>query len=176
MLLAIAVAVGLAHHPTHGQRASDLRGLLQTVNADIESCAGGVHDALTAQRAIDTGASHDTATAVRIATTAVANCSPANNELIDDLESYQVPESLDSYRLQAAVSGLITWAAPDAETVQQDIANSVSARGTAAEAADLATQQRATARLDQQRAAIDKILNAAIRSLSPQAAAPALPG
>jgi len=31
-------------------------------------------------------------------------------------------------------------------------------------------------RLDQQRTAIDKTLNAAIRSLSPHAAAPVLPG
>ena len=176
MLLAIAIAVGLAHRPTPGQRASDLSGLLQTVNADIESCAGGLNDSLIAQRAIDTGASHDTATAVSIATTGSANCSPANNELIDDLEGYQVPESLDAYRLQSAITGLINWAAPGAEAVQQDIASSISARGTPAEAADLAVQQRAVQRLDQQRTAIDKTLNAAIRSLSPHAAAPVLPG
>lgn len=176
LLLVIAIAVGLTHRPSQALRASDLRGLLRTMTADIQSCAGGVGESQTAQRAIDTGASRDTATAISIATTGAANCSPANNELVDDLVNYQVPQSLDAYHLQAAVTGLISWAAPDAEDVMQDIASSIAARGMPAEAADLAAQQRALQRLDKQRAAVDASLRAAIRSLSAQASVPALPG
>ena len=66
---------------------------------DIQSCAGGVRESLTALRQIESGASHDVATAIYIANTGAANCSPANNELLDDLETYQVTESLASFRL-----------------------------------------------------------------------------
>src|SRR5215471_21526811 len=70
VLLAIAVAVGLWHRPTAGQRASDLRTFLHQLNADIQSCSGGVRESLFVLRQIDTGASHDLATALRVARTA----------------------------------------------------------------------------------------------------------
>ena len=114
VLLVIAVAVGLAHHPTKGERATDLRGLLQTLNADVGSCAAGVKEALTLLRDIDTGASHDLTIALSEVNYGAANCSPANNEQLDDLTGVQVPESLSSYHLANAVTALINWAAPDA--------------------------------------------------------------
>jgi len=175
-LVAITVAVGLAHRPTAAQRASDLTGFLQTMNADIQSCAGGLGDSMTALHAIESGTSRDVHTAVTIAGTGAANCSPANNELLDDLENYQVPESLDSYHLQAAVTGLVNWAAPDAEQVQQDAVRILQAHGPAARAAATTALRRDQARLNAQRAAVDTVLNSAIAALHPSAAAPRLPG
>jgi hypothetical protein len=176
VLAAMAVAVGLAHHPSQQERASDLRGLVYTVTYDVDSCAGSVQSSLAALRAIDSGSSTDVVTAVGIANSGAANCSPANNELIDDLENYQVPESLASFRLEAAVTGLIDWSAPDAVTAQSDIANVLAARHTAAEAGDLTALRGALRQLDRQRAAVDRLLAPAIRSLSPRSVPPGLPG
>jgi hypothetical protein len=174
VLLAIAVAVGLAHRPTKGERASDLNGLLTTVNTDVESCAGGVGDALRVLNAIDSGASHDVATAISIAQTGQANCSPANNEELDDLTGVQVPESLDGYHLQAAVTDLINWAAPDAATVQGDVATVLTDRGTSSEPAARAALARALARLRTQRGVVYAAFAPAIKALSPHVALPRL--
>jgi hypothetical protein len=176
VLLAIAVAVALVHRPSRGQRAADLSGFLRAMTYDIQSCAGGVRDSLTVLRAIDSGTSRDTATAVTIAGTGAANCSPANNELIDDLEGYEVPESLASFHLGRAVTGFIDWAAPDAEQAQADVAAVLRDRGTPAEAGDRTVLRQALRKLDAQRAAIARQLAPAMRSLTPRATAPVLPG
>ena len=130
-LVAAAVLVGLAHRPSQAQRAADLRAFVSDMTADIQSCAGGVSDSLYALGQVQSGASHDVATAVNIAQTGAANCSPANNELLDDLEEYQVTESLASFRLNRVVTGLVTWAAPDAQQVQTDVARVLTAAGPA---------------------------------------------
>jgi hypothetical protein len=172
----MAVAVGLVHRPSRAERAADLRGFLQVMNADIESCAGGVGESLTALRLIDAGRSHDATDAVTIAGTGASNCSPANNELIDDLEGYEVPESLASFHLKNAVTGLVSWAAPDAEQVQADVADVLAARGTQAEDAARAALTAALRKLDAQRSAADSLINNAITSLAVAAAPPRLPG
>ena len=87
VLVAIGVAVGLSHRPTTGQRATDLRTVLHSLTSEIESCAGGVRESLYVLRAIDTGASHDLATALNVADTGAANCSPANNVSLANLTS-----------------------------------------------------------------------------------------
>lgn len=179
MLLVIAVAVALVHKPSQAQRAADLRGFLVEMNTDIESCAGGVGESLAALHAIDSGSSHDLATAIGIAGTGASNCSPANNELIDDLEGYEVPESLASYHLRSVVTGLVTWAAPDAERVQTDVAHVLAARTasspqTAGQAR--AALKQALSNLDAQRSAVDAVMRSAIRSLAMHAAPPRLPG
>jgi hypothetical protein len=176
LLAAAAVLVGLAHRPSRQERTADLGGLLHTLTYDVESCAGGVHDSLTVLAAIDAGTSHDAATAASVARTGAANCSPANNEQIDDLESYQVPESLASFRLGRAVTALIDWAAPDAENAQSAVARVLAARGTPGEPAARAALQRGLRALDRQRAAVKADLAPAIAALSPRAAPPALPG
>src|SRR5438128_212850 len=117
VLLAGGVAVGLSHHPSRGERASDLKSLLTTLNTDVESCSGGVGDALRVLNAIQAGTSHDVPTAISLANLGASNCSPANNEQLDDLTGVQVSESLASYHLQVAVKDLIDWAAPDAGRV-----------------------------------------------------------
>jgi hypothetical protein len=176
VLLAIAALVGLAQRPSANQRAGDLRAFVHDVNADIESCAGGVGESLTALRAIQSGASHDTATAVTIARDGAANCSPANNELLGDLTQYQVTESLASFRLARVVSGLVAWAAPDAQRVQTDVASVLTARSPQARARASAALRQALAELDARRSAIDSVIESASTALSAHAAPPRLPG
>src|ERR1700753_783346 len=53
------VLVAIPHQPPTTQRAADLRGMVNDVTTDIESCAGGVTDYLAALRAIESGTSHD---------------------------------------------------------------------------------------------------------------------
>ena len=160
VLLAIAVVlvgtvlVALVHRPSQTERATDFRAFLGDMEADIGSCAAGVPQSLTALRQIESGASHDVKTGVYIANTGASNCSPANNELLDNLEGYQVTESLASFRLGRVVSGLVAWAAPDAIDVQTDVARILTAHSAQAKAADTAALQQALRRLEAQRAAV----------------------
>ena len=175
-LLVVAVLVGLTHRPSTAERAADLLGFLRNMNADIESCAGGVSESLTALQAIQSGASQDTPTAISIAEDGAANCSPANNELLDDLTQFQVTESLASFRLARVVSGLVTWAAPDAQQVQTDVANVLAARSPQARVSASSALRQARAILDAKRAAVDSVIESASAALSAHAAPPPLPG
>ena len=176
VLLAVAIAVGLSHRPTSGQRAADLRSFLRQLTADVESCSGGVRESLYVLREIDSGASRDMKTALNVANTAAANCSPANNELLVDLTTAQPPESLASYHLGTAVTGLIDWAAPRATRVAAGVAAVLANRSRPAEAADRAALQRALRELDAQRTVVYTALAPAIRSLSPASTPPRLYG
>jgi hypothetical protein len=176
VLLAIAAAISIAHRPTTGQRAADLRGALQAMTADIQSCAGGVRESLSVLRAIQSGATSDYATALNVARTGAANCSPANNQLLDDLLTYQPPESLYHFRLQAAVTALVDWAAPAAATVQADVAGVLAAKSATAKAAAAASLRQALHILDARRATVYAALEPAIKALSPRSSPPALPG
>ena len=66
VLVAGLVLAAIPHRPSTAQRAADLRGVVHDLNNDIESCAGGVTDSLTALRAIESGTSQDVETAVTI--------------------------------------------------------------------------------------------------------------
>ncbi len=85
VLLAVAIAVGLAHRPTAGQRATDLRTFLHQLNTDVESCSGGVRESLYVLRQVDSGAATTSRRRSAWPGPAAANCSPANNELLEDL-------------------------------------------------------------------------------------------
>jgi hypothetical protein len=177
--LVLAAGLTLAaipHHPSTAQRAADLRTMVHDLNADIESCAGGVSDSMTALRAIQSGASRDVPTAVKIATLAAANCSPANSMPMEDLVQYQAPESLASFRLQAAVNDLVTWGFPLAQRVQTDVATVVTARTTDAAKRASARLRHDQQALDAQRGRIYRAINAASTSLSAHVSPPDLPG
>ena len=100
VLVAGLTLAAIPHRPSTAQRAADLRGMVHDLNVDIESCAGGVNDSITALRAIQSGTSHDVKTAVVIANTAAANCSPANSMPMEDLSSTRrrsrLPPSISS--------------------------------------------------------------------------------
>jgi hypothetical protein len=175
VLVAGLTLAALPHRPSTGQRAADLRGMVHDLNVDIESCAGGVNDSITALRAIQSGASHDVKTAVVIANTAAANCSPANSMPMDDLVQYQAPESLASFHAQTAVNELVTWGFPLAQRVQIDVATLVSARTPTAVQSASAQLRRDQQALDAQRALIDRLITSASTALSAHVAPPTLP-
>jgi hypothetical protein len=175
VVLACAVLVGVAVQPSQAQRATDMNGFLHDMTADIQSCAGGVRESLTVLRAINAGTSHDRATAIGVASYGAQNCSPANNELLDDLVQYQVHESLAAYRLDRAVKGLVTWAFPDAQRVQADVA-AVLRASRADRAAATAKLRQALQRLDGQRAYVDGVLRGATTATHATDPLPSLPG
>lgn len=176
MLVAGLVLVAIPHRPSAGQRAADLRGMVHDLTTDIGSCAGGVTDSLTALQAIESGTSHDIKTAVTIANTAAANCSPGNNMQMEDLVQYQVPESLASFHLDAAVNDLVTWSFPLAQRVQSDVASRAAAT-TPAEIKSTSAQLRLDRQaMDTQRARIDQLFASASTALSARVAPPSLPG
>jgi len=178
-LVGVGVAVSIVHKPSQAERATDLRGFLHEVTADIESCAGGVGESLTALRLVESGQASnpaDVSDGISVAQQGSANCSPANNELIGNLESYQVPQSLYSFGLKDAVTGLVTWAAPDAQRVQDDVAAVLGATTSQAKSQAQAALSRDVAALDAQRAKVDGPINRAIRTLGLTAAPPRLPG
>ena len=177
---AAVLVVGLTlaaipHHPSDAERVADLRGVVQELNTDIESCAGGVSESLTALRQIQSGASHDVTTAVSIATTGAANCSPANSMPMDDLVQYQPPESLASFHLDQTVNDLVTWGFPDAQRVQADVAAVLTATTPSAIRAATAQLHHDQSVLDAQRAVIYGMIGAANKSLSSDVAPPRLP-
>jgi hypothetical protein len=176
VLVAGLTLAAIPHHPSTAQRAADLRTLVHDLNTDIESCAGGVSDSMTALRAVQSGASRDVPTAVKIATLAAANCSPANSMPMEDLVQYQAPESLASFRLQAAVNDLVTWGFPLAQRVQTDVATVVTARSADAARRASAQLRQDQQALDAQRGRIYRAINAASTSLSAHVSPPGLPG
>jgi hypothetical protein len=176
VLVAGLALAAIPHRPSTAQRAADLRGMVHDLNTDIESCAGGVNDSLTALREIQSGASHDVKTAVNIATTGAANCSPANSTPMDDLVQYQPPGSLASFHLDQTVNDLVTWGFPDAQRVQTDVATLLTASTPSAISAATAQLRRDQGVLDAQRATIYAMINAASRSLSADVKLPPLPG
>ena len=175
LVLVVAVLVGLAIHPTRSQRAADMNGFLHDMTTDIQSCAGGVRESVFAMRAIESGTSHDLPTAIHIATYGASNCSPANNELLDDLVQYQVTESLTRFGLPRAVNGLVTWAFPYAQRVQNDVAGVLQANGAARAAATVKLNRDLRA-LDAQRAYVDKIMMKAVTATAATGKEPVLPG
>ena len=175
LVAAGAVLVGLAVHPSRSQRATDMNDFLAAMTGDIQSCAGGVRESLTVLRAIDSGASHDQAIAVHIASYGAKNCSPANNSLLADLTQYQVHESLARFHLNRAVEGLVTWAFPYAQRVQNDVADVLRARGSA-QAAARSKLQRDRRALDAQRARVTGTIMPAITATGATARLPSLPG
>jgi len=175
LVLAGGVLVGFAIHPTRSQRATDMNGFLHDMTYEIQSCAGGVRESLFAMHAIESGTSHDLPTAIHIATYGASNCSPANNELLDDLVQYQVTESLTRFGLPRAVNGLVTWAFPYAQRVQNDVAGVLRANG-AARAAATGKLNRDLRALDAQRAYVDKIMMKAVTATAATGKLPVLPG
>jgi hypothetical protein len=178
-LVVAAVLVGLAHRPSPPQRAADLRAFLADMRTDIQSCAGGVRESMAALRGLGPLPSPKTSEVrdtISIAAYGASNCSPANSMPLDDLDQYQVTESLASFHLNRVVTGLVNWAAPDAIDVQTGVVAVLRARDAQARSSAMAALQRAISRLDAQRAAVDSIIENASRSLSANAAPPVLPG
>jgi hypothetical protein len=181
VLVALLVAAGIAlisltHKPSDAQQAADLNGYMNDMNAGVESCAGGVTESRQALNAVESGATAELKTAVRLVNYDAANCSPANNQPLADLTQYQVTESLARFDLLDCTNDFVTWAFPYAMQVQADMVNVMTAHGAAARAAANATLRRDTGKLDAERAAIYSILRSAEHAVADHAALPYLPG
>lgn len=175
VIVVAGVLVGIAVHPSKSQRATDLNGFLTDMKTDIQSCAGGVRESLSALHSIEAGTEHDVGTAIHIATYGSANCSPANNMLLEDLVGYQVQESLSSFHLNRVVYGLVNWATPDALRVQADVAAVLRAQG-AAHATATTKLQKDLRVLDNERTYLNRIMMAAIQATGATGRPPPLPG
>ena len=175
VLAAGVVLVSLSHKPSQAQRAGDLAGYFNDVNAGVQSCAGGVRDSMTAYDKVRAGDTGDLSAAVGILTFNAQNCSPANNQPLQDFTNYQVTESLASFPLDQADNDVVTWAFPDAMNAQQDMLAVLRAGTPAARAAALATLSKAIATMDAQRTAIYAIWRGAQHSVGGTAALPYLP-
>jgi hypothetical protein len=178
LFLAGCVAVALVHKPSQAERASDMRGFLQEVTSDVESCAAGVSESLQALHEVQAehyDSSQDVTNGIGVAQDGAQNCAPANNEQIDDLQSYQVPESLDSFGLANAVNALVQWAAADAARVQTDVADVLSATTSQARSAAQAALSKDLVTLHAQGLKADGPMDKAIKALAMHASAPRLP-
>lgn len=175
VLVAGLVLAAWPTHPSTAQRIADLKSMASELTTDIESCAGGINDTATALHDLRDGSSNDYGTGQNIATTAVDNCSPANNMQLDDLTQYQVPNSLAQFHFDVAVQDLVTWAFPLAQRVQTDMGALMTAKGSAV-ATDTAKLDAAERALNAERATFDKYFATADSALSAHVAAPALPG
>jgi hypothetical protein len=175
LLIGGVVVVSLSHKPSTAQRAGDLSGYLNDVNAGIESCAGGVRDSETVYNKVQAGDKADLSAALGILAYNAQNCSPANNEPLSDFANYQVTESLAQFPLDKADNDVITWAFPDALNAQQDMIAVLNASTPADRATAQATLTTALAAMDAQRTAIYGIWRNAEKSVGSSAALPYLP-
>jgi hypothetical protein len=173
VIVAGVVTLSLVHKPSQAQRASDLRGYLGDVNAGITSCAGGLRDALTALRKVEAGDAADTRTAAGILAYNAQNCSPANNQPLQDFTGYQVPQSLASDRLDTADNDVITWAF-DAQRAQRDMLAVLRANTAAGRATANAALSAALAKLAAERATIYSIWDKARQSTGDRSPLPDL--
>lgn len=169
-LIAGVAIVSLDQSPSQAQRAGDLRGYFGDVNAGIESCAGGLRDAETAVHKVTAGDKAEYPTALGIVTYNAQNCSPANNESLEDFTNYQVAQSLTSLSLDRVDNDVISWAF-DAQQTQNAMLADLRA-GTPAAHAALA---KARSAMDAQRGAIYAIWDHAQQITGDRGRLPNLP-
>jgi len=175
VLIGGVVLVSLSHKPSTAERASDLSGYFKDVNAGIESCAGGTRDSITAFNRVQAGDKAELSSALGILAYNAQNCSPGNNQPLEDFTSYQVTESLAQFPLDQADNDVVTWAFPDAQNVQQDMVAVLQASTPADRAKAQATLTAALKAMDAERTSIYAIWRNAEKSVGSSAALPYLP-
>ena len=174
VIAAGAVILSLSHRPSQSQRASDLAGYFGDVKGGIGSCAAGLHDAENAYGQLLGGTAVLDKNAESVFTYGESNCTLAGNQALNDFGTYQVAQSLDSLNLDAADDGVLSWSF-DSTAAQQDMLAVLKAPTTAARATAQATLNAALLKLDDQRAVLDGIWNAARQATGATAALPSLP-
>jgi hypothetical protein len=165
-LVIVAVAgflVALSVRPSQSERATDLRGYFGDVTTGVGSCAAGLRDSMTSYQAVMGGEVAELGTAKSIVAYGASNCQVATNESLSDFDNYQVSESLDSLHLAVADNDVITWAF-DATAYQQGLLAVLTASNGPARAKAEALVKPALATLNEERATIDAIWNAAKKS------------
>jgi hypothetical protein len=171
ILVAGVVLVSLSRKPSNAQQVSDFNSYLRDMNAAVESCAGGVTES---RQAVDAATTSSLKTALSLVAYDAANCSPANNEPLQDLTQYQVTESLARFDLADCANDYITWSF-DAAQVQTDMLTILKAHSPAARSAGEQALRHDQRIMDAERATIDAILRSAEHALSDSAPLPNLP-
>jgi hypothetical protein len=171
ILAAGVVLVSLSHKPSNAQQVSDFNSYLRDMNTAVESCAGGLTES---RQALDSVTASSLKTALNLVSYDAANCSPANNEPLQDLTQYQVTESLAKFGLADCANDYITWSF-DAAQAQLDMLAILKSPGPAARSADEQTLRRDIATMDAERGRIDGILRSAEHTLSDATPLPNLP-
>ena len=175
VLVAGLALAAIPHRPSTAQRAADLRGMVHDLTTDIESCAGGVSDSITALRAIQSGASNDVKTAVKIANRPRRTARPPTACRWRTWSSTRRPGRWHPSMSRPPSTTSSTWGFPLAQRVQTDVATLVTAKAPDAVARASAQLRKDQLALDAQRARIDQLINAASTSLSAHVAPPSLP-
>jgi hypothetical protein len=171
VLVAGVVLVSLSHKPSNAQQVSDFNSYLRDMNTAVESCAGGFTES---RQATNSATASSLPAALKLVSYDAANCSPANNEPLQDLTQYQVTESLAKFDLSDCANDYITWSF-DAAQAQLDMVKILTATSPAARSAGQQTLQRDLRTMDAERATIDGILKSAEHTLSDRATLPNLP-
>lgn len=174
VLLIGVVLVSLARKPSNAQQVSDFNSYLRDMNTAVESCAGGETES---RQALDSVTPSSLKTALNLVSYDAANCSPANNEPLQDLTQYQVTESLAAFNLVGCANDYITWSF-DAARVQLDmlaILKSGAPAPGSPSPAQARTLRHDLATMDAERTKINGILHAAEHTLSDSAPLPNLP-
>lgn len=123
-------------------RAAQFKALQTEVWTDVQSCNAALSDSLTAVTEILNGSSKDLATAYSIVTQDEPNCSPVGNSDLLDLASINVPNLLRNYNVQPAITGLYTWAFPQAAYIILDFRGLLTNRHNVALARDIVRRQK----------------------------------
>jgi hypothetical protein len=171
VLVAGVVLVSLSHKPSNAQQVADFNSYLRDMNAAVESCAGGVTES---RQAMNSATPSSLKTALSLVSYDAANCSPANNEPLQDLTQYQVTESLATFDLRDCANDYVTWSF-DAAQAQLDMLTILKATSPAARSAGEETLRHDLRTMDAERTTIDGILRSAEHTLSDTAALPNLP-
>jgi hypothetical protein len=176
LLIAVVLLIGvflvsLARKPSNAQQVSDFNSYLRDMNTAVESCAGGVTES---RQALDSVTPSSLKTALNLVSYDAANCSPANNEPLQDLTQYQVTESLAKFDLADCANDYITWSF-DAARVQLDMLAILKADTPAAHSAAEQTMRHDLTPMDAERAKINAILHAAEHTLADPTPLPHLP-
>lgn len=169
-----AVILSLSHRPSQSQRASDLAGYFSDVKGGIGSCAAGLHDSENAYGQLLSGTAVLNKNAESVFTYGESNCTLAGNQALNDFGTYQVAQSLDSFNLDAADNDVLSWSF-DSTAAQRDMLAVLKTSTPAARVTAQATLNAALLLLDDQRAVLDGIWNAAKRATGATATPPSLP-
>jgi hypothetical protein len=120
-VVAASVAFDVGHGATAGDRAGDHRSLVTTMKADVGACVSSVSDSLEAYRAVAGGQTGERHAAQGIISGDEPNCTPEDNSDLYDLATLEVPGTLRDYKVQPAVTDLVTWAFPDGAAAINDL-------------------------------------------------------
>lgn len=173
LLASTGLGINASSHTSARDRTADLRSYYDLVTGDLRSCAGGLHDALTAMQAVISRADRDVVTATQIVSDGQQACTPVVDTKLYDLATSQPPPTLARLGLQSATEDLSRWAYPQAATALGEVHTIVRGRNAPGNAAAFRRLQQGLAGMRVTAAQAQQVFFAAAAEL--HATLPALP-